>query len=84
MIKCIRQAIIFGVSYTQSLHIQKYFTYSEGLNLSLNFTDMDTTGSIEAISCNLVSSRGFGRSVKRQAVTEVDSLEEEENGRFKW
>lgn len=72
MVKCIRRAVIFGVSYTQTLHLQKYFTYGRGFNLSLNFTDMDTTDRTEAISRSLVSSRGLGRSVWKWAVIEVD------------
>lgn len=35
------------------------------------------------ISCSLLSSRGFAE-VPRQAVIEVDRVEEEEEGRFKW
>lgn len=30
--KCIRQAFILDVSYTQVLLLQKHFTYSKGLN----------------------------------------------------
>lgn len=72
MVKCIRRAVIFGVSYTQTLHLQKYFTYGRGFNLSLNFTDMDATDRTEAISRSLVSSRGLGRSAWKWAVIEVD------------
>lgn len=75
-VKCIRQAIIFGVSYTKFLHLQKYFIHCKGLKISLNLTDTDPIGKTEVISCRLVSSRDFGRRAEMWATAKVSREEE--------
>lgn len=62
---------------------KKYVTYSMGFNLSLNFTDTDSTDRSKMTSCSLISNRGLGE-VPGSELSLKWASGRGGNGRVKW